>query len=213
MPWGRSGIGPAATSTRGVVGGSIVGGSRRGACRTAFVPAAIGSAARSLPLPPTAGGREGINPVIPTPAHASLWLPHPLTKRLFLVDDHDWTREALSLLLELELGVEVCGTARSGEEALEALPADANLVLVDLAMHGMPGLDLVRRIRERWPSLPCIVLSGRPAIEHAVAARDAGAAAYVEKGDAPALIGAVVAVLESPDSSHEKTPTPQPNSP
>ena len=132
-----------------------------------------------------------------------------MAKRLFLVDDHDWTREALSLLLELELGVEVCGTARSGEEALDALPAGADLVVVDLAMYGMHGLDVVRRIRERWPALPCIVLSGQPAVEHAVAARDAGAAAYVEKGDAPALLAAVVAVLGLPAPAS----SPQPDAP
>lgn len=144
-----------------------------------------------------------MRPCLPSPAS--------LPKRLFLVDDHDWTRDALSLLLELELGVEVCGTARSGEEALEALPAGADLVLVDLAMPGLPGLDLVRAIRERWPELPCVVLSGRPAIEYAVAARDAGAAVYVEKGDAAALTAAVVDVLGLPGRSPEgpgAPPTP-----
>lgn len=114
-----------------------------------------------------------------------------MPRRLFIVEDHDWAREALAKLLDLEPDLEVCGTARSAEEALETLPGGCDLVLVDLHMGGMSGLDLVRLVKERWPDMICLVLSGHPAAHYASAARAAGSIGFVEKGNAPALLEAI----------------------
>lgn len=119
-------------------------------------------------------------------------MPH----RIFIVEDHDWAREALVSLINLEEDLTVCGEAVNTAEALAALPADADLVIVDLAMPGGSGLQLLKDIRERWPDLPTIVFSGKPALEYEDAAREAGATGYVEKGDAMGLLDLLYRTLQ-----------------
>jgi DNA-binding NarL/FixJ family response regulator len=111
--------------------------------------------------------------------------------RIFIVEDHTWVREALTAMLSLQPGLEVCGSAGSAEEALEALPAGADLVLVDVGLPDRSGINLLATIRERWPDLPCVVLSNQPPSLFADAARDAGSSDYVEKGNAPELLAAI----------------------
>lgn len=115
--------------------------------------------------------------------------------RIFIVEDHPLMREMQTRVLDLQPDLTVCGEATSVPEALAALPAEADLVLLDLSLGSDSGLDLLATIRERWPDLPCLVLSGQPALEREAAARSAGAAGYVEKGDARSLLDAVRAVL------------------
>ncbi|MDX1419217.1 MAG: response regulator [Rubricoccaceae bacterium] len=120
-----------------------------------------------------------------------------MAHRIFLVEDHPFVREMQARLIDLQPGLSMCGTAATAEEALEALPAaDADLVLLDLSLDGDSGLDLLATLRERWPTLPCLVLSGQPAIEREAEARAAGAVGYVEKGDALSLLEAIHAALE-----------------
>jgi len=118
-----------------------------------------------------------------------------MAHRVFLVEDHDWVRQMLSRLLSLQPDLEVVGAAESAEEALSTLPDGVDVVLLDLALEDSSGFDLLKTLRARRPELPCIILSGKPAIEYAGAARDAGAAHFVEKGDAPALLAAIHDVL------------------
>lgn len=116
--------------------------------------------------------------------------------RIFLVEDHPFVREMQSRLIDLQPGLTVCGVAAGVDEALTALPADADLVLLDLSLGGGSGLDLLTTIRERWPDLPCLVLSGKPAVEYEGQVRALGAVGYIEKGDAISLLDAIHAVLD-----------------
>lgn len=129
-----------------------------------------------------------MTPGPPTPSH-----PPEVTVpfRLFLVDDHPWLLETQAHMLDLEPDLEVAGTAPDAETALERLPDEVDLAVVDLTLPGMSGLDLIRALVERRPGLPCLVLSAYPAVQHAAAARDAGAVDYVEKGDPYALLAAI----------------------
>lgn len=120
--------------------------------------------------------------------------------RIFIVEDHEFVREMLARLIDLQPGLSVCGSAQSVEEALIALPADADLVLLDLSLQSESGLDLLAVIRQRWPSLPCIVLSGRAAAEYEATALTAGAVSYIEKGDAISLLDAIHAALPPLDT-------------
>ena len=119
-------------------------------------------------------------------------------RKIFIVEDHTWVREALSAMLSLQPNLEVCGSAAGVDEALAALPAGADLVLVDLGLQDQSGLDLLSIIHERWPALPCVVLSNQPAELFQEAAQRAGSSAYVEKGDAPALLAAIESVFQEP---------------
>jgi DNA-binding NtrC family response regulator len=101
--------------------------------------------------------------------------------KILIVDDE---RDALSLLERMivsERDDEVL-KAESGSRALELLAAhDADLVLADMIMPGMDGLELLDRIRQRWPEKTFIIMTGAGTIETAVRAIKKGAYDYITK--------------------------------
>ncbi len=100
--------------------------------------------------------------------------------RILLVDDDPAQVMLASEILEPD-GHDV-RTALSGEEALKALGSEpADLVVADLMMPGMNGFDLLREIREAWPELPVIFLTGHDDVASAVSAIKEGAENYVTK--------------------------------
>ena len=104
-----------------------------------------------------------------------------MTERILVVDDDEGVRDALKMTLEYE-GYE-CLFARSGREGLERLGAESvDLVLLDVKMPGMDGLEVLRRMRERGDAVPVIVISGHGTISTAVEATKQGAFTFLEKG-------------------------------
>jgi CheY-like chemotaxis protein len=79
-------------------------------------------------------------------------------KRILVVDDQESMRHMLADLLEM-MGHE-SRTVQSGIEALEQLGDDVDLVITDLNMPEMDGLELMKRIKARIPDLPVIVITG-----------------------------------------------------
>lgn len=103
-----------------------------------------------------------------------------MKRRILLVDDEPLIREAVSDLLRSR-GFEVA-TAASGEEGVEAARrTQFQLVLLDLKMDGMGGLEALRQMKARDPALPVIVFTGYSAIETAKEAIRCGAADYLCK--------------------------------
>ena len=77
--------------------------------------------------------------------------------RVLLVDDHDLVRTGIRRLLEDNEGIEVVGEARSGEEALSAVQAvQPEIVLMDVNMPGMGGLEATRKLLRINPGLKII---------------------------------------------------------
>ena len=108
--------------------------------------------------------------------------------RILLVDDHPITRAALSSLLEGH-GFTVAGEAADGEEAIEAARRlQPSLVLLDLSMPGLDGLQALPRIREAAPEAEVVVLTASGTEENLLAAIRAGAAGYLLKSEPPERI-------------------------
>ena len=100
--------------------------------------------------------------------------------RILVVDDEVNIRGALVTLLE-KRGYRVRG-AGSGEEALDALEAEtADLVLTDLKMPGIGGMEFLRRLRQRWPDIEIVVMTAYGSIDTAVEAMKGGAYDYLTK--------------------------------
>lgn len=80
--------------------------------------------------------------------------------RVFLVDDEELLTESMEIILTVKGQMEVVGTAKDGKEALERLAkVTADIVLVDLNMKGMGGLELIPRLKEQYPQLKLLVLT------------------------------------------------------
>lgn len=113
----------------------------------------------------------------------------PAAVGVMLVDDHAIVREGYRRLLEAEEGIEVIaehGDAESAQAALERLPEGAlHVVVLDLSMPGRGGLELARRIAQRWPALRVLVFSMHDHPATVAQALQAGVAGYVTKTSAP----------------------------
>ena len=113
-------------------------------------------------------------------------------KRVLVVDDERRARRVLQIMLE-QNGLESVA-ADSGEEALQLFQQERiDLVLTDLRMPGMSGLDLLRQLRSLDPELPVILMTAYGTVESAVEAMKLGAVDYILR---PIDIGAVEAVVK-----------------
>ena len=116
--------------------------------------------------------------------------------RILLVDDHALFRAGVRTLIERDLGAEVseCETGEQALAAIEAAPPD--VAMLDISLRGEDGIELARRIRQRFGDSPrCVMLSMHLTPEYVVRAFDAGACGYVVKDAGPAeLTAAILAV-------------------
>src|SRR5258705_5641684 len=104
-------------------------------------------------------------------------MPKP---RILVIDDDAGIRESLKMTLEYD-GYEVIGAA-TGQEGLALVERDApDLVLLDVKMPGMDGLDVLERLRTMNEALPVVVVSGHGTISTAVEATKKGAFDFIEK--------------------------------
>ena len=105
-----------------------------------------------------------------------------MTVRLIIVDDHSLVRDGLRARLSVVPGLEVIGEAASGAEALELAAADEpDLMLVDVGMRGMNGIELATVLRQRHPAIRVLMLSMYDNREYVLSAIRAGARGYVLK--------------------------------
>jgi len=109
--------------------------------------------------------------------------------RVLIVDDAHILRIGLASLLCLEPDLEVCGSAESGEQGV-AVARDTcpDVVLMDIRMPGMDGVEATRQILHDLPTAQVVVLTGEPSPVGRRAALEAGAAAYVVKDAVPATV-------------------------
>lgn len=104
--------------------------------------------------------------------------------KVMLIEDHVVVRETLQEFIGTLPQVSDCGAAASAEAALVALDRSVpDLVLIDLSLPGMNGIELVRRLRQEHPNLRCFILSGHNSRVYVRQALAAGADGYLLKGD------------------------------
>ena len=102
--------------------------------------------------------------------------------RILLVDDQRLMREGLRILLELEADLKVVGEAENGEAALEVYAVlQPDVVLMDVRMPGMDGVETTWRLRERWPEARVIILTTFDDDEYVFEGLRAGALGYLLK--------------------------------
>lgn len=109
-----------------------------------------------------------------------------MTIRLLLVDDHAVVRSGLRMLLENERDVEIVGEASSAAEATEAaLRLKPNVILMDIGLPDLSGIDATREIKKRAPDVSVVALTIHEDEEYFFKMLEAGASGYVPKRAAP----------------------------
>lgn len=113
--------------------------------------------------------------------------------KLAIVEDHPATRNYLTALFHGTEGIEVVGAYATGREAVEGLRRTLpNVILADLGLPDMSGLEVIASIKEYFPLVEIIVLTMHEDREHLLAALRAGASGYLLKGSSAVDILAAV---------------------
>lgn len=109
--------------------------------------------------------------------------------RIQIADDHAIVREGLKQLFAMYRDVTVVGESVHGGQLLEVLrQGEIDLVLLDMTMPGISGIDLIERIRAHYPQLPLLVLSMHNEAQIARRAIEAGASGYLTKDNDPEML-------------------------
>jgi DNA-binding NarL/FixJ family response regulator len=102
--------------------------------------------------------------------------------RVLIADDHSIVRDGLKRILAATPDLEVAGEAANGDQALAQVKAnDYDVVMLDMSMPGLSGIDLIKRLKLEKPRLRILVLSMHGESQYAARALKAGAAGYLNK--------------------------------
>jgi len=113
--------------------------------------------------------------------------------RVIIADDHPLFRRGLKNAFSETPDIEVVAEAENGDELLKKIPGiDVNVVLLDVAMPGKNGLDLLKQLRDDRPKLPVLVLTVYPEEHYAVRYFKAGASGFITKESSTDQIYAAV---------------------
>jgi two-component system invasion response regulator UvrY len=118
--------------------------------------------------------------------------------RVLVADDHAVVREGIKRIIADAGDMTVAAEAGDGQELLTQLRAKkCDVVLMDLAMPGRPGLEVLRDLRRENPRLPVLILTMYPEDQYAVRTLSAGASGYIHKGSPPDELVAAIRTLAS----------------
>jgi len=116
---------------------------------------------------------------------------------ILVIEDHAVFGKALVRLLTDKANIDVVGVVASGEEALEKLPQlQVDLLLIDVSLPSMNGIQLVGLVHEQFPQLLCMMLSGHLTPFYVKRSLEAGARGYVLKDDIAGVLEGVQRVLD-----------------
>ena|SRR6516162_718363 len=121
--------------------------------------------------------------------------------RLLIVDDHEIFRKGLRSLVESAADLEICGEAANGIEAVAAAKALLpDVIIMDISMPYMSGLDATKQIRQEVPQSRVLVLSQHDSSQMLAAALKAGASGYVTKSQVAHYLLTALKALAAGDS-------------
>ena len=121
--------------------------------------------------------------------------------RVLVADDHAVVRQGLKQILADTFGMKVVAEAADGAAVLERLRSGGvDVVVLDLSMPGMSGVEVIKQIRREYPSVYILVLSIHSEDQYAVRVMRAGASGYLTKESAP---GELVAALRRVSDGHK----------
>ena len=116
---------------------------------------------------------------------------------ILLVEDHPIFAQALARVLRERGNLEITAIVDSAEQALDTLAAlDVDLVLVDVSLPKRSGISLVLALREKYPSLPCVMLTGHLSPHYARSSLAAGARGYLIKDQYKEILEGIQRVLQ-----------------
>jgi len=109
--------------------------------------------------------------------------------RIVIADDHAMVRGGLTQIVATTSDIEVVGEATQGDEVLALLgQTPIDLLLLDMTMPGLSGVELIQRLHEEKPALPILILSMHNAVPVVARALKAGASGYVTKDSEPEVL-------------------------
>jgi DNA-binding NarL/FixJ family response regulator len=132
----------------------------------------------------------------------------PSGVRVLIADDHSLFAEGVMRLLESNERIEVVGHAHNGVEAVRlARRLRPDVVLMDIGMPGMNGIEATRRIKEHVPAASVLMLTASDKEEHVKLAAEAGARGYITKDSASSgLISTMLEITALASASPTKAP-------
>ncbi len=121
-----------------------------------------------------------------------------MNRKILLVENHPVMRDSCQLLVNSTKGIEVCAAFATAEEALQQVPIlQPDLVLIDISLPGMSGIDFSIKMRKTRPLLPVLLMTGHGDERYRQEAINAGASGLVFKHEGPiALLTAIQVLLE-----------------
>ena len=116
---------------------------------------------------------------------------------ILVVDDEPFAQKLATTVLR-QIGVKNVVVAKSGHEALKILGEPHqkfDLIISDWNMPEMTGLNLLKKVRETWPDMPFVMLTGKATGDFVLAAKENGVNGYIAKPFAPAQLTAKIAAV------------------
>ena len=111
---------------------------------------------------------------------------HDRAISVLIVDDNSAIREALTMILQGEPDLKVCGEASTADEALQQCAVlKPEIAMIDISLKGASGIDLINDLTAVESGMKCVVFSLHDEALYIDAARKAGACGYITKGQAP----------------------------
>lgn len=129
--------------------------------------------------------------------------------RVLIADDHHVVRRGLLFFLKTQKDIEVVGEAKNGLEAVELVEQlKPDIVLMDLVMPEMDGIQATKKIKKKWPNIQVLMLTSFSDKDHVVPAMEAGASGYQLKDIEPDdLVESIRQIMRGENTLHPEATT------